>query len=243
MPNSAAKRVIDSYLQQTEPGYALLIDAPWGSGKTHVMKQVTNCEADPSRLYVTLYDVHSAEAFDWALVRAINPWAVEETASWGKRAKELASGIQVFGCSVDLNKVNLTEIALRALPNILIFDDVERCGLGHAQLSGLINRYVEHEKKRVILIANSDQSRDKDAFDATREKLIGQTITLKPELDAALISLWGSIPDGQGRDAVQARQDLIAKTFEEKSNPIFLDARETAPVFLVNTIDDIERHL
>jgi len=35
----------------------------------------------------------------------------------------------------------------------------------------------------------------------------------------------------------------IAETFEEKSNPVFLDSRETAPVFLVNTIDDIERHL
>lgn len=35
----------------------------------------------------------------------------------------------------------------------------------------------------------------------------------------------------------------IAETFQEKSGPIFLDSRETAPVFLVNTIDDIERHL
>ncbi len=35
----------------------------------------------------------------------------------------------------------------------------------------------------------------------------------------------------------------IAETFQEKSGPIYLDSRETAPVFLVNTIDDIERHL
>ncbi len=35
----------------------------------------------------------------------------------------------------------------------------------------------------------------------------------------------------------------IAETFKDKSNPVFLDSRETAPVFLVNTIDDIERHL
>lgn len=215
MPNSAAKQVIDTYLQQVDPGYALLVDAPWGSGKTYLIKQVTNCEADPTRLYVTLFDVDSSAAFEWALVRAINPWAESSTALWGKRLKEIASSISIFGNSVDLTKVNLTEIVLRELPETLIFDDIERCSLDHKQLSGLINRFVEHQKKRVILIANSDQLKEKSAFDTSREKLIGQTITLRPDLDAAMVAVWGRIPDGQGRTALQSRQVLIAKTFNE----------------------------
>ena len=215
MPNKAAKRVIEGYLSRSEPGYALLVDAPWGSGKTHIVKQVTNVGADTTRLYVTLYDVHSPEAFDWALVRAINPWSEEANASWGARAKELASNIQVFGCSVDLTKINLTEIALRCLPETLIFDDVERCGLSHAQLSGLINRFVEHQKKRVILIANSDAHKDKSSFDASREKVIGQTITLRPELEPAIAASWAQIGSGPGCEVLRARQSLIIKTFEE----------------------------
>jgi hypothetical protein len=215
MPNSAAKQVIDTYLQQVDPGYALLLDAPWGSGKTYLIKKVTNCEADPTRLYVTLFDVDSSAAFEWALVRAINPWAESSTALWGKRLKEIASSISIFGNSVDLTKVNLTEIVLRELPETLIFDDIERCSLDHKQLSGLINRFVEHQKKRVILIANSDQLKEKSAFDTSREKLIGQTITLRPDLDAAMVAVWGKIPDGQGRKALQSRQGLIAKTFNE----------------------------
>ena len=215
MPNSAAKRVIESYLKQEAPGYALMVDAPWGSGKTHIIKQVTNCETDATRLYVTLYDVDSSQAFDWALVRAMNPWSDGPRASWTKRFKELASGIQVFGNSLDLTKVNLTEIALRALPDTLIFDDVERCSLEHTQLSGLINKFVEQQKKRVILIANSDQYKEKAAFDNTREKLIGRTITLRPELDAAIAAYWVKMPDGQGRKILQQRQGLIVKTFHE----------------------------
>lgn len=31
MPNAAAKRVIENYLSRVQPGYALLVDAPWGS--------------------------------------------------------------------------------------------------------------------------------------------------------------------------------------------------------------------
>ena len=215
MPNSAAKRVIETYLQQKEPGYALLVDAPWGSGKTHLIKQVTNCEADPTRLYVTLFDVDSSAAFEWALVRAVNPWAESSKASYGKRLKEFVSNIQILGSSVDFTKVNLTELVLRGLPETLIFDDIERCNLEHKQLSGLINRFVEHQKKRVILIANSDQHAERSAFDASREKLIGQTITLRPELDAAMVNAWGRIHKGQGRTALQARQELIAKTFNE----------------------------
>lgn len=215
MPNEAAKRVIEEYLSRSDPGYALLVDAPWGSGKTYIVKKVTNVDADATRLYVTLYDVHSPEAFDWALVRAINPWSEEASASWGARAKELASNVRLFGCSVDLTKINLTEIALRSLPETLIFDDVERCGLSHAQLSGLINRFVEHQKKRVILIANSDEHKDKASFDASREKVIGQTITLRPEPEPAIAASWVQIASGQGCEALKARQSLVIKTFEE----------------------------
>jgi hypothetical protein len=215
MSNSAAKRVIENYLQQKAPGYALLVDAPWGSGKTHLIKQVTNCEADPTRLYVTLFDVDSSATFEWALVRAVNPWAESSKASYGKRLKEFVSNIQILGNSVDFTKVNLTEVVLRGLPETLIFDDIERCNLEHKQLSGLINRFVEHQKKRVILIANTEQHKEKGAFNASREKLIGQTITLRPELDAAMVAVWGRIRKGQGRTALQARQELIAKTFNE----------------------------
>ena len=215
MPNSAAKRVIENYLQQKAPGYAILVDAPWGSGKTHLIKQVTQCEADPTRLYVTLFDVDSSASFEWALVRAVNPWAESSKASYRKRLKELVSGIQILGNSVDFTKINLTEVVLRGLPETLIFDDIERCNLEHKQLSGLINRFVEHQKKRVILIANSEQHQEKSAFDVSREKLIGQTITLRPELDAAMVAVWGRIHKGQGRTALQTRQVLIAKTFNE----------------------------
>lgn len=215
MPNSAAKHVIVSYLRQQAPGYALLVDAPWGSGKTHIIKQVTKCTDDPTRLYVTLYDVSSPEAFDWALVRAMNPWSERGAAGWLNRIKELASGITIFGSSVDLNKVNITEIALGALPDTLIFDDIERCGLNHLQLSGLINRFVEHQNKRVILIANSGEHKDKASFVASREKLIGQSITLRPELSDAMEAFWREAPETQGRSALKSRQKLVVKTFEE----------------------------
>ncbi|AUR02552.1 hypothetical protein PhaeoP72_00551 [Phaeobacter inhibens] len=215
LPNQIARRVVEKYLKLKSPRYALLIDAPWGCGKTHFIKAATECETDPTRLYVSLYNVHSADEFDWALVRALNPWTKSTAGKVAGRAKELASGLRFMGLSVDLTKVNMAELALQKLPQTIIFDDVERCGLPVKQLWGLINRFVEHESKRVILIANSDKHSERPDFLHSREKLVGQIVTIEPNVDAAMTAVWGDIPDGQARRFLQAHQAVIKTTFEE----------------------------
>ncbi|UWR61255.1 KAP family NTPase [Phaeobacter inhibens] len=215
LPNQIARRVVEKYLKLKSPRYALLIDAPWGCGKTHFIKAATECETDPTRLYVSLYNVHSADEFDWALVRALNPWTKSTAGKVAGRAKELASGLRFMGLSVDLTKVNMAELALQKLPQTIIFDDIERCGLPVKQLWGLINRFVEHESKRVILIANSDKHSERPDFLHSREKLVGQIVTIEPNVDAAMTAVWGDIPDGQARRFLQAHQAVIKTTFEE----------------------------
>ncbi|WP_319544736.1 P-loop NTPase fold protein [Ruegeria conchae] len=215
MANSIPRSVVEQYLSLEKPRYALLVDAPWGSGKTHFIQRATNCQTDETRLYVSLYNVHTTEEFDWALVRAMNPWTDAKEGKVGGRIKEVISGVQVFGCSVDLTKVNLTEIALRRLPDTLIFDDVERCGLPTKQMWGLINRFVEHEAKRVILIANSNEHTERPELLTTREKLVGQTVTIQADIEAAITSSWVNTPSGQGRSFLQNHQAEIKETFEE----------------------------
>ncbi|MES0827097.1 hypothetical protein [Ruegeria sp. SCP11] len=68
-----------------------LLPAVWGSGKTHFIERASNCKADKTRLYMSLYNVHSAEEFDWALVRAENPWTESTARNLGGRAKEAFS--------------------------------------------------------------------------------------------------------------------------------------------------------
>ncbi len=215
MVNEIARHVVERYLKLEAPKYALLVDAPWGSGKTHFISEVTNWEKDHTRLYLSLYGVHSAEEFDWALVRAMNPWAGEGFGNFTARTKEFLSGLTVLGCSVDLNKVNTTEIALNDLPQTLVFDDVERCDLPVKQLMGLINRFVEHEGKRVILVANSDKHAELPDFLKTREKLVGQVVTIQADVDVAIAEALAKLPEGQGRTFLTEHQGVIKETFEE----------------------------
>ena len=205
MANGDAKQVVAKYLALKKPGYALMLDAPWGSGKTHFIGKVTDYEANETRLYVSLFNVHTTEEFEWALVRALKPWT-EQTEKWGRRISEFVRGVTVAGCSVDLTKVNMTEIALDSLPDTLVFDDVERCGIKPKQLWGLINGFVEHEGKRVILVCNSVKGEKKKQLAAIREKLVGQVVTIEPDIEAALTTV---LRETQLFQSVTARPDWV----------------------------------
>lgn len=99
--NEAARGVLSDYPTRPSPGYALLIDAPWGAGKTHFVKRETQCETNGERLYVSLYGVSKSEEFDWALVRALKPLSDSAPAKWLAQAKNFVSGLQVAGFAFD----------------------------------------------------------------------------------------------------------------------------------------------
>lgn len=216
--NLAAKKVLHEYIKVKNPQYALLIDAPWGTGKTHFIKKETKCQNDETILYVSLNGVTNSTEFDWAIVRAIQPFVESKIGQWGKQFTDFASGIKIFGCSVDLNQVPLAEIVLAKIPDIIIFDDLERCTMKHDQVSGLLNKFIEHEKKRVILIANSDKHHDKESFDSKKEKLIGRTIYIEAEADTALLDFWSNIDNSKGKKFLQSIQSEILEIFYETNH-------------------------
>jgi KAP family P-loop domain len=213
--NEAARGALEEYLIRPSPGYALLIDAPWGAGKTYFIDHVTNHKTDKEILYVSLYGVSTTEQFDWALVRAIQPFADSSASKYAKIAKDVASGVKFFGVSIDLSKVSLTEVILEKLPETLIFDDLERCHLLPNKLFGLLNRFVEHQGKRIILVANSGKHPDKQAFDTRKEKLIGRTITIEADPEAAIESFWRDVPEGVGKTFLKENKSPLIRVFRQ----------------------------
>ena len=63
---------------------------------------------------------------------------------------------------------------------VLRFDDLERCTVNIRDLSGVINTYIEHHKCRVVIIAHDKQILG--CYKNTKEKLIGQTIQVTPNV-------------------------------------------------------------
>ena len=90
---------------------------------------------------------------------------------------------------------------------ILVFDDLERCELPMHQLLGYINYFVEHDDTRVVLIANEieivdkerreakDRTKEETQYARVREKLIGKTFEIRPDLHSALDKFLGELVD------------------------------------------------
>jgi len=70
MANTVAKGALKSYLKMTNPGYAILVDAPWGAGKTHFAKEVCFEDANAYDVrYVSLNGASDDLAFRRALLK------------------------------------------------------------------------------------------------------------------------------------------------------------------------------
>ena len=212
--NSAAHGVLRAYLALEEPGYALLIDAPWGAGKTHFIQHHSGKSPDELR-YVTLNGVADEAGFRRAILK--DSLQADLLTTGTALAQTLSKLAKVDGLG-QLASDYAEEALLRALPPTLVFDDLERATLPPEQLLGLINDYVEHQGKRVILLVNSEAHARKDAFLARKEKIVGRTITITPDVTAALPAFLAKITEGKGRKYLEAQTDLITDVFRQSDH-------------------------
>lgn len=210
--NVAAQGALESYLAMRAPGYAILVDAPWGSGKTHFISEACGVKTDPTVRYATLNGVADAAGFRRALLKGkLGSGVVENGARLGDTFGKLAKVGNIGTLARDIVEERLME----ALPETLIFDDLERTTMKPELVFGLINDFVEHEGKRVILLVNSEKHEWKDTFLEKKEKLIGRTLRIEADMDAALPDFITLMEEGRGKQYLKDHPDLIREVFEQ----------------------------
>lgn len=210
--NVAARGALENYLAMRAPRYAILIDAPWGSGKTHFIEDVCKVNTDPAVRYATLNGVADAAGFRRALLKGeLGSGVFENGARLGDTFGKLAKVGNIGTLARDIVEERLME----ALPETLIFDDLERTTMTPELVFGLINDFVEHEGKRVILLVNSEKHEWKDTFLEKKEKLIGRTLRIEADMDAALPDFITLMEEGRGKQYLKDHPDLIREVFEQ----------------------------
>jgi hypothetical protein len=134
-----------------------------------------------------------------------------------------------FGVSTDPaeNAKLLQEMILDLDGRALVFDDFERCPLPVVEVMGFINRFVERDKAKVIVVAS------KEDIDATqiaeyrrrKEKLIGKTIRVGSDAGAVLDAFTASVKNAEARAAIAANRDAALATFMACGRPNFRSLR------------------
>ncbi|MCK0120974.1 KAP family NTPase [Loktanella sp. F6476L] len=214
--NTPVAEAINAYLARKAPGFALLMDAPWGAGKTHFIRSVTKCDTNHRVHYVTLNGVDAPTAFRRALLASMPASKLaKSTGTLGKALSDLAGIGDLGGFAQNA----IEDHAIATLPNAIIFDDLERCTMEVPVLLGLLNEFVEHQDKNIILIANIDEYPDKDLFLSRQEKVVGRTVRLKAEAGSVLGVFVNALPDGAGKDWMTENKDVVLQVFHDsKSN-------------------------
>ncbi len=226
--NTHLKSYIDYYKTLTDPGYAILIIGNWGSGKTH---QVTQVLDKTEYIYVSLFGTQSTEEIYssvYAKMFRVKAFAKEFASSTnGATAGPVGVGGMVSSIANAILKDEVDS------SKILIFDDLERSTLKTTELFGVFNKYVEHHRCRVIVLAH-DKKMAED-LSQTKEKVFGQTIEIIPQTSQALDSFISKIPDKNNRVILQSLKDTILGIFKQSDTHSLR--------ILKHSIEDISRLL
>lgn len=189
--------------EENVPGYALLLKGKWGCGKTHyINKFIESYNGDGLIWYISLFGVNKKEELDDKMFEAAHPIIM------GKESKGIAALTfsVVRGAVNNKFKVDIKDYTDPIMKFIksgeedghvsgckaIVFDDVERMGLGIKEFFG----YIEELLKGIgiILIANEEEIND-EKYVMYKEKIIGEEYNIEPAFEEALNSFWNEEKD------------------------------------------------
>lgn len=182
MSKTNLENYLSYYQSLNSPGFAVLVVGEWGSGKTYqVLKAIT-----PSlQCHVSLFGIDNAQEVYTTVFAKMYPGK-----NFAKKLIDLTKDVSVEIGGITSGAGSLIGNALGPLikqtvdkDKIIIFDDLERCAIPNNDILGVINQYVEHHQCRVIIIAHDKKTHDN--FITTKEKIVGHTIKVEPQIDDA----------------------------------------------------------
>ncbi|MGE6980755.1 hypothetical protein [Kluyvera intermedia] len=173
---------LDYYLGLDAPGFAVLVTGEWGSGKTF---QVMNAIPDELQCHVSLFGISDTQEIYNTVFAKMFP-GKNLAKKFLDITKDLSGELNgiTFGAGSLAGNILSPLIKLTVDRNkVIIFDDLERCPMSNKEIFGAINQYIEHHQCKVIILAHDKETHDD--FIKTKEKIIGHTIQIEPQIDDA----------------------------------------------------------
>ncbi|EHM6053719.1 hypothetical protein KGR91_003794 [Salmonella enterica subsp. enterica serovar Hvittingfoss] len=159
-----------------------MVTGEWGSGKTF---QVMNAIPSNLQCHVSLFGIVDSQEVYSTVFSKMFPGK-----NFAKKLIEMTKDISgeidglTFGAGSLAGNILSPLIKLTVDRNkIIIFDDLERCPMSNKEIFGVINQYIEHHQCKVVILAHDKEAHNE--FIKTKEKIIGHTIQLEPQIDDA----------------------------------------------------------
>ena len=169
MYSDEIESVITEYLKNPRAEYAVMIDGDWGSGKTYflthsLVRIMENIDIGKEKrrkyAYVSLYGAKSIDEVSKEIVFQCFGKKHKKKVETADTVMETASNIltaSLGAVNIDLSKIKDTLAKIDINNWIICFDDLERCCLPINEMLGYMNRLVEHNNCKVIILANEKE--------------------------------------------------------------------------------------
>lgn len=171
--------VIREYAQESTYQYAVMIDGEWGCGKTYLIENKIKKlfdEGEPcaglTYIYVSLYGIASVEALSAAVTAAYFSAIIPRTGNilnlltaFGLPAFQIIEHTG-FALTAGMKRISklLRDKHVELEKCFFVFDDLERCRMPGIDVLGYINRLMEHNKCKVLIVANEREcTEDKES--------------------------------------------------------------------------------
>jgi len=207
---------------ETKVDYALLIDAPWGAGKTQFLRaymRKRDATADPlapKALFVSLFGMTKAAEVHSALFAAAHPvLAAPQSRFFAK----VGAGLLKKHVGLDLDGASELAKLVTITASVIVFDDFERASMPPSEVLGLINSFAESGEFKVIVIANESEvlcrgDGIREAYRRQKEKVIGRTLTVRADPAEVLQAFIREFASSATRSAIEANAGAILRVFE-----------------------------
>lgn len=198
---------IQNYVHDTTYDYAIMINGPWGCGKTYFIhnKVINYLKSYRPYVYISLYGIKSIEDITKQIY--IQNY-------FGNKKGEDISELTSFVSSVAYDLLEQKGIKISKLEKtlknklsikrntVLIFDDLERSTIPIVELLGYINGFVEHQHLKVIVVAN--------------EKEINRNVK-NIEMKYLVASKWVIEREDEDNNIVSDLNEKVSQIFDERS--------------------------
>ena len=159
---------IKHYIEMDKTQSALMLTAPWGTGKSYYINNVLvpflNETCEKKCLIISLYGLKDTKEISKSIFLESKMKAISKNNAGlnaGKIvAKTIVRGVaSFFGVDLKVNEEDLNKLyaSIDLSDKLIILEDVERSQIDILELLGFVNNLVEQDGVKVLLVTNEDE--------------------------------------------------------------------------------------
>lgn len=242
------------HLLQDKDNKVLTLSGKWGTGKTHLLREVRDASTDQAvkeALYVSLFGLSDMSQIKLKIVQNALPDAEKHSAIWSRVGEGVKAAKKIL-TSINGGFSALDELALLAVPSILkgkviVLDDIERKhdGLSIDEVLGFIDEFIQLHGARFVLVLNTDQLDNRKLWDTLREKVVDQELRLETSSAEAFAIASGLTPSLYSRAVGEAVEKCgitnirVIRKIIKAVNQMLGDRHDLSPAVLARAIPSI----